>query len=162
MESRQLAFGLLLLSALLFGAATAVPPQDVRMHDTSPYLGENASLNEDAPVRIVAYENLSERGQELYRKTLKNDGRYWVPLDEGATDYEYYETQSIENEALVIVRPQNTDLPPADEQHQQEHDLLVTTTEDPPLMSGKHLPQVASLLGAILSLVGGLYTFVVR
>lgn len=163
MNGKRLAAVLVVLSLPAFGVFVAsVPVADVRMHDTSPYLGANASVENSSAVRVVAYENLTERGRELYRTTLERGGRYWVPIGEGASDYRYVDDPGEGFQSTVIERPADAALPPADERHAERYDLLVTTTRSPPLFSGAYLVQMASLLvGGGLALAGA-YLYVTR
>ena len=73
---------------LLIGPALA-PVQQYRVHDTRGGTVSDRAELEEQDFRIVAYQNLSDRGKELYRKTLENGGRYTVPIGQGAPDLEY-------------------------------------------------------------------------
>ncbi|MFC6954299.1 hypothetical protein [Halorubellus litoreus] len=115
-----LAVGLLLLVAPAFA-----PLQPVLEHDTRRGTFENESVLEEEGYRVVEYEALSERGKALYVQTLQNEGTYTVPTGEGASDFRYpteaevdaqgsYEAR-VELSHVVIERPENASLPPADE-----------------------------------------------
>jgi len=114
------AVGLLLLVAPAFA-----PLQPVLEHDTRRGAFENESTLEEEGYRVVEYEALSERGKALYVKTLRNGGTYTVATGEGASDFRYpteaevdaqegYEAR-VELSHVVIERPENASLPPADE-----------------------------------------------
>jgi hypothetical protein len=115
-----LAVGLLLLVAPAFA-----PLQPVLEHDTRRGAFENESVLEEEGYRVVEYESLSERGKELYVQTLENGGTYTVRTGEGASDFRYptdaevnaretYE-ERVELSQIVIERPEDASLPPADE-----------------------------------------------
>lgn len=124
-----LAVGLLLIVAPAFA-----PLQPVLEHDTRMGSFQNESSLEDEGYRIVEYENLSERGKQLYVETLRNGGTYRVALGEGASDFGYpteaevdsqegYEAR-IELSQVVIERPENASLPPADEDVEHGAEVL--------------------------------------
>ena len=110
--------GLLLAPALF-----PIPP--VLIHDTGPESLENASEMRASGYTVVAYENLSERGQRLYVRTLRNDGEYRVPVGEGAPDFPYPAPAELGDadgyreraamQGVVVERPPDGDLPPPDE-----------------------------------------------
>ncbi|MFC5972610.1 hypothetical protein ACFPYI_14830 [Halomarina salina] len=158
MERRTVSIVLLLLSLPLFAAPAMLPVEDVRMHDTTSYLGENATVTDSPAVRVVAYENLSTHAQDLYRQTLEHDGTYRVAIDDGASDYRYYNGNG-QFKSLVIERPANSTLPPADESYHPQYELMTTSTVRPPLFSGAYVPQMMLLFLAICSLLSGLYLF---
>lgn len=178
---------LVVLAAVLFTVPALFPVQSVLVHETrEAATGPPEELREEGH-KIVAYENLSERGQELYVTTLENDGEYSVPLGEGADDFEYLNDterrQAYENddpsayEAVVVERPDDDDhLPPADEPNfgpqpgenageeerqraeiVQRYDAMDTATEQPPLGATPQLTRLGSVLLAVLSLGLGGY-----
>lgn len=117
--------GLLALGVALLVAPGVFPLQPVLHHDTRPVtVRTGADLGAD-DVEVVAYENLSERGQELYVRTLREGGHYHVPLGEGAPDFAYPSPDDFGDERrgrprrhlghIVIERPPDADLPTADE-----------------------------------------------
>ena len=120
-----LAGALVVLGIALLVTPVLFPLQPVSHHDTGRSVMGNESQIEQQGLEIVAYENLSERGQELYVQTLRSDGEYSVPIDEGASDFRYptdAELGEVQNytvrnrlEYIVIERSPNADLPPADE-----------------------------------------------
>lgn len=108
------------------------PLQPMLYHDTSQGTLDDRTELEEQGYEVIAYENLSERGQALYVRTLKEGGRYGVSLEEGATDFAYPtpgELGDVENyrdrnalESIVIERPPEADLPAADEPlHAADH-----------------------------------------
>jgi hypothetical protein len=139
---------LLVIGVVLLVAPALFPIQPVLYHDTRRGTIDNRTVLEERGFEIVAYENLSERGQELYVRTLEHDGRYSVPLGEGAPDYayptdgelgelrDYDDRQALEH--VVIKRPPDADLPPPDEQveaaeHVRER-AIERGDEDPPTL----------------------------
>jgi len=127
--------GLLLLVAPAFA-----PLQPVLEHDTRPGAYQNESSLEDEGYRIVEYESLSDRGKELYAKTLRNGGTYRVPVGEGASDFRYptaaevdsqngYEAR-LELSRVVVERPANATLPPADEDVERGVEIVRNREKD--------------------------------
>lgn len=121
-----LSSALLVLGVALLIAPILVPIQPVLYHDTDRGTMANRTMLEEQGYEIVSYENLSARGQELYVQSLRADGEYTVPLNEGASDFAYptlSELGTLENyqdrnrlQTVVIERPLNTtSLPPPDE-----------------------------------------------
>lgn len=127
MERRnQLGTALVVLAAVLFVVPAFFPVQPVLAHETwGASTGGPEELRSEG-YQIVAYEDLSDRGQELYVRTLENGGQYRVSQKNGAPEF-YYPTQAERSEAfendnvsslqqVVIERPEDDgDLPPADE-----------------------------------------------
>ncbi|WP_436923134.1 hypothetical protein [Halosimplex amylolyticum] len=178
---------LAVLAVVLFTVPAFFPVQSVLVHETwDSATGPPEELREEGH-EIIAYENLSERGQELYVTTLENDGEYSVPLGEGASEFDYlnaserrraYETDNRSAvRSVVIERPEDDDhLPEADEPNFgprpgenasegerqraeviQRYDAMDTATEEPPLGSTPQLIRLASVLLAVLSLGVGGY-----
>lgn len=118
---------LLLLPALF-------PVQPVLYHETSPGTMANGSVLEEQGHTIVAYQDLSPRGQEHYLRALRNDGRSFVPQGEGASEFSYLtegelgETDDYRErmalQTIVVERPPNTSLPPPDEPVEAAEHLL--------------------------------------
>ena len=116
---------LLVAGIVLLIAPALVPIQPTLVHDTTRGTIGNASEIRADGYDIVAYENLSDRGQELYVQTLRSDGTYSVSVGEGAPDFRYPspgELGEVENyrernalQGVVIERPLESDLPPPDE-----------------------------------------------
>ncbi|MFB6138463.1 MAG: hypothetical protein ABEJ42_09050 [Halobacteriaceae archaeon] len=154
------AVGLVLASLPLFFVPALFPAGDVLEHDTSPYLAANASLEGSDAARVVTYENLTERARTLYRETLRRGGTYRVPLDEGAPEFRYPEPGTTDYRPLVIVRPADADLPPADEEYQKSFDLVTTATTKPDFGSGAYLHHVVALVLGVALFVGGPYLYV--
>lgn len=173
---------LLVVGAVLFVLPALVPVQPVLVHDTSLNTFDNAAELQADGVEIIRYENLSERGQELYVTTLESGGRYEVSPGEGATDFEYLtqrehservaETEQRRPATVAIQRPPDADLPPADEpfggegsdasqdedhrQTVQRYELMHTAKEPPSLGSAQQLIRLGAALLAVLSVgVGG-------
>ena len=116
---------LLVAGLVLLIAPALVPIQPTLVHDTTRGTIENASEITGDGYEIIAYENLSDRGQELYVQTLRSGGTYSVPVGEGAPEFRYSTAGELgkaesyqERNALqgvVIERPVAGDLPPPDE-----------------------------------------------
>lgn len=116
----------LLVAGIGFLIAPAlVPVQPTLIHDTTRgTIGNVSDIRADG-YEIIAYENLSERGQQLYVQTLRSGGTYSVPVGEGAPDFRYPtpgelgETESYRErsalQGIVIERPSESNLPPPDE-----------------------------------------------
>ena len=127
MERRNtLGTALVVLALVLFAVPAIFPIQPMLFHDTDRTAHEPPEQLKQENVEIIAYENMSNRGQEYYRKALENDGEYSVPVDQGAPEFDYlnrterrraYETNNESAlRAVVIERPKDdSDLPPADE-----------------------------------------------
>ncbi|MBX0293594.1 hypothetical protein [Haloarcula nitratireducens] len=116
---------LLVLGVVALLGPALFPVQPVLYHDTGYGSPENESQLREQGYRIVAYENLSERGRHLYVETLRSGGEHTVPVGEGAPAFSYPDSErlgEIEDYAerrrlttVVIERPPEADLPPADE-----------------------------------------------
>lgn len=180
------------LGVVLLIAPSLAPVQPVLFHDTNEGVTGNASELEEQGLTVVAYENLSDRGQELYVETLRNGGRLTVPMDAGAAEFPYPTQQELSNvsdyrersamSTIVIERPDDADLPPADERlhaaeygHDKEegetpseseieerrqqiarYDSMSTRTDSPALSGSQHLLRLLSLVASVLSLgIGG-------
>ena len=113
---------LLVAGIVLLTAPALFPIQPVLVHDATPGTVENASAIRADGYSIVAYENLSERGRELYVRTLRNGGEYSVPAGEGAPDFSYPTSGELGDadgyrertalEGVAVERPPDADLPP--------------------------------------------------
>jgi hypothetical protein len=133
LDDLTLAHGLVAVGIVLLVGPALFPVQQYRIHDTGHgTIADRAELEREG-YRIVAYENLSDRGQELYRRTLENGGQYRVPIGQGAPDFEY-EASSEDRRSgvrgpgdrpgmIVVERPPNADLPEADEPVRAAEDL---------------------------------------
>jgi hypothetical protein len=115
---------LVVLGVGLLVAPALAPVQQYRIHETTPETPADRATLEERGVEVIAYENLSDRGQELYRETLRNGGRYAVPVGQGAPDFGYGTDDPADGEpesvrrrpgVVAIERPPDADLPPADE-----------------------------------------------
>lgn len=124
-----LSAGLVVLGVALLVGPALVPVQPVLYHDTRPGIEANASQiaeMERQGYTVVSYGTLSERGQQLYVRTLRNDGEYTVPVGEGADEFDYPTDADLADaerrverrrlEMVVVERPPDADLPPPDEQ----------------------------------------------
>ncbi|NHN43034.1 hypothetical protein G9C85_15555 [Halorubellus sp. JP-L1] len=129
-----IAVGLLLLVAPAFA-----PLQPVLEHDTHRTEFQNETQLEAEGYRVVEYESLSERGKALYVETLQNGGTYAVAADEGASDFRYPtagELGDLDNATayrglayVVVERPPNASLPPADERVESAQHLVNRSEE---------------------------------
>lgn len=116
---------LIVIGIALLVAPALFPIQPVLYHDSNQQTMGNETQIEQRGYEIIAYENLSTRGQQLYVQTLRNEGEYYVPLTDGASEFPYPtngELGDVEDyearealQTVVIERPPNADLPPADE-----------------------------------------------
>lgn len=171
-----LGVALLAIAVACFTIPPLVPVQTVLIHDTTPITFDTPDELESQEYEIYAYENLSDRGQELYVATLENGGEYHVSPGDGAQDFEYLSPAeraeaSRENRRrpgyFVIERPEDVDLPPADEpdhgprnperrEQTQRYDMMSATAGPPPLDATPQLLRLAAVLLGILSAgVGG-------
>lgn len=177
----KLGTALVVLAAVLFIVPALFPLQAVHTHDTRPGTFDGREQIEES-MEIVSYENLSERGQTLYVLTLENEGVYRVPQGEGAPDFDYTASEDRTQprdgpagraEYVAIERPEDADLPPADEPFQhhpeerdepseprreqaQRFDVMEVSTGPPPIDSPRQLLRLAAALLAVVSLgVGG-------
>ncbi|WP_247005474.1 hypothetical protein [Halorientalis litorea] len=132
--SQRVAAALVVVGVALLVAPALVPVQPVLSHDTGPGTFENESqMAENGYTTVIAYENLSARGQELYVSALENGGRYTVPVGQGAPEFSYPtagelgEIDDFEEQralhSVVVERPPDADLPPADEPVERVEDL---------------------------------------
>jgi len=176
---------LVVLAIVLFVVPAAFPVQAMLTHDTGGSTDAPPAELRQQGVRIVTYENLSDRGQELYVETLEHDGEYRVAVGEGAPAF-VYPTDAERQDAfesgnmsaageVVIVRPEDDgNLPRADEyyypreeglneterQQRREramrYELMRTSTGQPPLGSTPQLLRLGAVMLAVVSLgVGG-------
>lgn len=181
---KQLGTALVVFAVVLFTLPALFPVQAVLTHDTGPVTFDSKEQLQEQGITIIAYENMTERGQELYVQTLEANGEYRVPVGEGASDFEYLTSeermQAFEGNqnqrpgAVVIERPEESDLPRADEPFSEEHrdndraedeqrrqqvqryDMMQTSTGPPPLGTIPQLLRLAAALLAVISLgVGG-------
>lgn len=117
---------LVVLAVVLFTVPALFPVQPMLDHNTRASTNAPGEELERDGQRVIAYENLSDRGQELYRLTLENNGEHRVSQDQGAADFEYptreERAEARENgdrsrpENVIIERPEDdSDLPEADE-----------------------------------------------
>ncbi|MDS0258109.1 hypothetical protein NDI56_01650 [Haloarcula sp. S1CR25-12] len=119
---------LLVLGVAALLVPALVPVQQVLYHQTDDGATMNGSELEAQGYTVVAYENLSERGKEIYVAALRSEDEYTVPDGQGAPEFPYTGaedfgevTSSEEYEqrrrltSIVIERPENASLPPADE-----------------------------------------------
>lgn len=168
--------GLVVLGIVLFAVPALFPVQSVLVHNTSPGTFGGPDQLEEEGIEIIAYENMSDRGQELYRDTLEAGGEYRVQSGDGAPEFSYptagertdarRERPDRRPGVVAIERPEDGDLPRADEpidrgpadgegaeqrrQQAQRYDLMQTGTEPPPLGS---TPQLLRLVAALLAVV---------
>jgi len=165
--------GLLALGVLLLVVPVFVPVDSALIHDTDLGSFESPEQLEQRGIEVIAYENLSERGQETYRNALATDGAYRVSSGQGAPEFSYPTRAEVaatdDDERAVsglvaIERPENNNLLPADEprgrvrgeegertdQQAQRYELMETRTGPPPIDS---LSQLLRLLAGVLGVV---------
>lgn len=177
---------LVVLAVALFVAPALVPVQPLLVHDTGRTTNAGPTELRQEGTRIVAYENLSERGQELYVATLEHGGEYRVAQGEGAPDFSYpNESQyraALEDSGgearpgtVVVARPVDGSLPDADEEffldadedfegnetrlrrQALRYDMMTTRTEQPPLGSPTQLLRLGAVVFAVICLGTGGY-----
>lgn len=175
---------LVVLAVVLFVAPTLFPVQPVLVHDTqaSVTTDDPAELEEPG-LEVLAYENLSDRGQELYVEALENRN-YRVAKGEGASEFEYATPEEVQEardegqfvaSGTVIERPPEgeSDLPrsfggvrvPPDAQQEMSAeerqridrlDLMQTHEGQPPLGSTPQLIRLGAVILAVICLgLGG-------
>ncbi|PSP51057.1 hypothetical protein BRC74_07620 [Halobacteriales archaeon QH_7_68_42] len=116
---------LVVLAVVLFVGPAVFPVQPVLTHDTDRTTRDSPSELREQGIPVVAYENLSERGQEVYVAALEGED-YRVGQDAGAPDFRYptsaerreaFEADNVSGTGMVVIeRPEDdSDLPPADE-----------------------------------------------
>lgn len=135
----QLGSALVVLAIVLFVVPALFPVQPMLTHYTEVSTSASPTELDREGVTIVAYENLTERGQELYVQTLEHDGEYRVANGTGAPAFDYpteaerraayerRENESVEGPVrtgiVVIERPEDdSSLPPADEHYFERDD----------------------------------------
>lgn len=183
---------LVLLGIALLVTPALFPVQPVLSHDTRLGTMHSEAQLEEQGYEVIAYENLSERGQELYVRTLEHDGRYSVPVTEGAPDFRYPTRGELYSSnrggparhGVVIKRPADADLPPADEpvgapergperteereteegpsaeerrQRVAQYDLMRTLTETPPLTATPNLVRLLAAIAGVIAIGTGGY-----
>lgn len=173
---------LVVVGVCLFVLPAIFPVQSVLVHDTGPRTSANATELEESGVTVIAYENLSERGQELYRESLDARGEYYVDEGEGASAFPYPSPEELRGQqetsrflmlgTVAIDRAGHDDLPPADEYRvggdaernnsvdeediTNRYDLMETRKGQPQLGEPAQLGRLAAVLLAVVCLgVGG-------
>lgn len=175
MDSDVRVIGLGLLGVVLIAMPVIAPPAPVLEHDSGMSVrSTNASELAAQSYGIYHYENLSDRAQQIYRETLRNGGEHRVPLGEGASEFQYLDREALnayEDEPLggtaetvvVIIRPNDSSLPPADEGlGQKRYDAMTTREIEPAVGSGAYVPQFAALLVGVNVLCLSSYLLVGR
>ena len=178
---------LVVLAVALFVVPAFFPVQPVLVHTTwGDTQQPPEQLRQGEQIRVVAYENLSERGQELYVEALENNGEYRVPEGEGAPVFVYatdadrrgaMESQNMTAAGRVVIeRPaDDSSLPAADERYYPReeglnetereqrreqalrYDLMQTSKEQPPLGSPPQLLRLGAVVFAVIFLGTGGY-----
>ena len=116
---------LVVLAVVLFVVPAVFPVQPVLIHDTDRSTRDSPSELREQGVPVVAYENLSERGKEVYVAALERED-YRVGQDAGAPDFRYptsaerreaFEADNMSGTGMVVIeRPEDdSELPPPDE-----------------------------------------------
>jgi hypothetical protein len=173
MQIDRTAVGLVIIGLVLMTTPVIAPPGPVLEHDTSWSVRDtNVSDLRQHSYGVYHYGNLSDRGQEIYEAALRADSAYSVPKGDGAPEFQYLDSEGIEaledeplqrraEMSVVIVRPNESSLPPADEYfEQQRYDAVRTQQRDPEVGSGAYLLQFAALfVGVSLLCLGGYLTF---
>jgi len=105
------------------------PVQQVLYHETRAGTTADGSELRAEGYTVIEYENLSERGREIYVAALRSPDRaYTVPVGQGAPEFPYDGADDLGDvsgqaefeerrrlTSVVIERPDDADLPPADE-----------------------------------------------
>jgi len=169
---KRIGTALVVLAVVLFVIPAFFPVQTTLVHDTRPSVRQEPDELRDQGFEVVAYGNLSERGQELYVKTLENNGEYRVEPGLGAPEFDYASSSGFRGD-VVIERPDgDAGLPPADErfggppreeegesepeERPPRYDAMRTGTEQPDLGALPQLLRLAAAMLAVLSMgVGG-------
>jgi len=164
---------LIVLSLPLFGFSTTLSVESHQYHDAgatfdplSDPKGVNESVIEERHTNVISYQNLSDRGKNLYIKSLENDGKVTFPVGEGAPGFTYLSVDEMDNlepgEAfrkgtVIIKRPANDSLPPAGEQRNTtKYDFMTYGQEKPDFPSEEYVPfLVVPGLGFLLIFTGG-------
>ena len=160
MEREWSTAALAVVGALLVVASVGTSPPNELVHDTDP----NWDVNDEAEAERYSYavyheENLSERAKTLYRAALESDGGYTTAVGNGAPEFEYPRVDVGpdgfgDGSTVLVVRAENSSLPPADEPPGGERfDAMTTRERVPPVGSGARLPQLLSLAGGLVLLV---------
>ena len=116
---------LVVLAVVLFVGPAVFPVQPVLTHDTDRTTRDSPSELREQGIPVVAYENLSERGKEVYVAALEGED-YRVGQDAGAPDFRYptsaerreaFEADNVSGTGMVVIeRPEDDSvLPPPDE-----------------------------------------------
>ena len=165
MKKGIVAVSLVLLGIVSIGVPVAFPPEDVYMHDTYTRLNDpqnvseniqNGNLSSPAEIeyQLVSYQNLSDQGKTIYRDSLRAEGDYWVT--EGAEDWTY-------GKWIVLKRPTDSTLPPADEANgSAQFDLMSTWRDSPPYTSVPWLSRLGLLAFGVITLTIGGYLLIER
>lgn len=179
----RLGAALVVLAVGLFIAPAFFPVQATLVHDTGAFTFDGPEQFEEEGITVIQYDNMSDRGQELYVRTLEKGGEYHVSPGQGASDFNYLTGNERQNaleansdqrpRMIVIERPEDADLPPADEafersgrqgdgeddqrrQQVQRYELMETATEPQSLGSVPQLLRLGAAVLAVLSLgLGG-------
>ena len=116
---------LVVLAVVLLVGPAVFPVQPVLTHDTDRTTRDSPSELREQGIPVVAYENLSERGKEVYVAALEGED-YRVGQDAGAPDFQYptsaerreaFEADNMSGTGMVVIeRPEDDSvLPPPDE-----------------------------------------------
>ncbi|WP_335999278.1 hypothetical protein [Halorientalis halophila] len=168
---------LLVLAAILLLAPAIAPVQPVLYHDLRGTTLANETQLETEGIEVIAYENLSDRGQRYYEATLRNGGQYVVSGGAGAEEFDYPAELESDDDgvrrrtslgAVAIERPTDSNLPESeqrgprggardDPQMRTQYDLMSTRTDEPPLGDTGNLTRLLSVLAGVLALGTGGY-----
>ncbi|MFB1066801.1 hypothetical protein [Natrinema sp. H-ect4] len=179
----KLGTAFVVLAIVLFTVPALFPVQAMLTHDTTDSTFDGQDQLEAQGVEIINYDNLSERGQELYVQALENGGEYRVSTEQGAPEFDYMtsgERAQLQREnpehrpgVVAIERPDDATLPPADEpfnrgsnkndeeyeqrrEQAQRYDLMEISKGPPPLGSTPQLLRLGVALLAVVSFgIGG-------
>lgn len=160
MDREWATVALAVAGVLLVVASVGTSPSNELVHDTDP----NWNVDSEAEAERYSYavyheENLSDRAKTLYRAALESDDGYTTAVGDGAPEFEYPRVDVGpdgfgDGSTVLVVRAENSSLPPADEPPgARQFDAMTTRERVPPVGSGAHLPQLLSLAGGLFLLL---------
>lgn len=142
----------------------AFPPDDVYKHDTSKAFGEPdnrtmvQNMLDSENATVIAYPDVSDRGQQIYRDALATGPAENYRTDRPAPDWSYDDTWYV-----IIERPNGTDLPPADEATGDfRYDMMGVGTGSPPYTSIPWVVRLVATAIGVVCLTAGGYLFFER
>lgn len=124
-DRSRISAALLVVGAVLLIAPALAPVQPVLSHEVGGTITAERSDLRNEDIAVITYENLSDRGKELYEQALRNGESYRVPVGEGASDFQYRlepdaqpdddSTRPYGPRTVAIERPDDPDFPVVEE-----------------------------------------------